>query len=74
MIKVEAIYIPVKNHDKKFDRISVTIGDKTTDCPIAYIRVSEAKKLEQMLNEAYETGYRQAQEDRDRKTLENLYG
>jgi hypothetical protein len=61
LIRVHAVYQFFKKQEKKFDRIDVTIGDKTTECPIAYIRVSELSKLEEMLKEAYQLGYEKAE-------------
>lgn len=72
LIRVHAVYQFFKKQEKKFERIDVTIGDKTTACPIAYIRVSELGKLEQMLKDAYQLGYEKAGMDRGRTMLNLL--
>lgn len=61
MIKCEAVYkdIPVgKNKtEKKFQHFKVTIGELIIEpVPIGYLRISELKQLESMLQEAYLAG------------------
>lgn len=60
MVKVEAIYKPQGKNEPKFSHIKATIGDKVYEpVPISFLRVSELKALEEMLNTAVEFGRKQ---------------
>ena len=58
MIKVEAVYTDRgKNVEPKFDHFKATVGNKIYDpLPIKFIRISELKAVEEMLNTALDLG------------------